>query len=649
VSRIWLCLAAVLAAAACAGPPRSGDDDASGRRLELIGEALEVVAENPGRAAELLSGAGPGATLERVRLVAWLGALEATDADPGSWQQLAEDRLPADLRSRAQLGLARALVARSEIERATAVLENASPQAREDADAALLELDDGPWRPSAAARLAVNAPDRLRRFAPAEEASAVASLSVRSRLIRAAAWREAGQPSRGAAELRRLRAAGPDERRRRLELARCEVAAGNPRRAVAAVRGLPSSDPEVQLARGEAYRRQGWQRYPRSTARSSFVRCLEAARSGIPQDEADPELERALRRLVVECGTEVGRVDEAMASWWRMESIGWESAPREWLGRRLGVAAARAGTDRGELLQLASSLPNHERCLRFWTAQISDDRDRRLDELAAPGFADLYGLWARELTGRAPPDRVELGPPVEPGPRPPNVQWLMDRDAPSLAAAEWRRVRHLRGSWPAESLAEAALAVERGRQMEAISALRSGNPELGTVMMERAPANAVTAYLPLRWAETLREAAAETGVEPWLLAGVARQESAFTAHARSPRNALGVMQLLQGTARGHARALGLGSRPELRDPELNIRLGAMELARLLDRFGAVEPALAAYNAGETRVRRWWSLQPDRRLFTEMVPIQETYNYIRRVSYLSEAYRLVYADVWGRTP
>jgi soluble lytic murein transglycosylase len=134
-----------------------------------------------------------------------------------------------------------------------------------------------------------------------------------------------------------------------------------------------------------------------------------------------------------------------------------------------------------------------------------------------------------------------------------------------------------------------------------------------------------------------------------LLAGVARQESAFTAHARSPRNALGVMQLLQGTARGHARALGLGSRPELRDPELNIRLGAMELARLLDRFGAVEPALAAYNAGETRVRRWWSLQPDRRLFTEMVPIQETYNYIRRVSYLSEAYRLVYADVWGRTP
>jgi soluble lytic murein transglycosylase len=167
--------------------------------------------------------------------------------------------------------------------------------------------------------------------------------------------------------------------------------------------------------------------------------------------------------------------------------------------------------------------------------------------------------------------------------------------------------------------------------------------------MDRAPANAVIAYLPLRWPAALRAAAAETGVDPWLLAGVARQESAFTAHARSPRNALGVMQLLQGTARGHAHAVGLSRRPDLLDPELNIRIGARELVRLLGRFGAVEPALAAYNAGETRVRRWWSAQPDRRLFTETIPIQETYNYIRRVSYLSEAYRLVWADQWEEGP
>jgi len=225
----------------------------------------------------------------------------------------------------------------------------------------------------------------------------------------------------------------------------------------------------------------------------------------------------------------------------------------------------------------------------------------------------------------------------------------MEREALALAASEWRRIRSKRGSWPSEGLAEAALADRRGRQMDAIRALKAAMPELGTVAMNVAPINGVKAYLPLRWPAALKAAAAESGLDPWLLAGVSRQESAFTAHARSPRGALGVMQLLQGTARGHARALGLGSRPELTDPEVNIRLGARELAWLVKRFGAVEPALAAYNAGETRARRWWRAENDRFRFTEAVPIPETYNYIRRVSYLSEAYRLVYAEEWGRMP
>ena len=111
----------------------------------------------------------------------------------------------------------------------------------------------------------------------------------------------------------------------------------------------------------------------------------------------------------------------------------------------------------------------------------------------------------------------------------------------------------------------------------------------------------------------------------------------------SPRNAVGVLQLLASTATPHASALGLPTPPDLRDPELNIRLGARELASLLRRFGAVEPALAAYNGGETRVRRWWRRWPDHQLFTEEIAIPETYNYVRRVVYLSEAYRWLYDD------
>jgi len=167
--------------------------------------------------------------------------------------------------------------------------------------------------------------------------------------------------------------------------------------------------------------------------------------------------------------------------------------------------------------------------------------------------------------------------------------------------------------------------------------------------MDLAPANALRGYLPLPWSAELEAAAAESGVEPWLLAGVARQESVFIARARSPAGAVGVMQLLPATARGHARALGFGAHPDLEQPELNIRIGARELRRLLDRFGAVEPALAAYNAGEGRVRRWLEEEPDRFRFTEAIPIPETYSYVRRVRSLAEAYRVFYTEQWRSGP
>ena len=119
------------------------------------------------------------------------------------------------------------------------------------------------------------------------------------------------------------------------------------------------------------------------------------------------------------------------------------------------------------------------------------------------------------------------------------------------------------------------------------------------------------------------------------------------AHAMSPRGAIGVLQLLPSTARLHARALGLGSQPDLRDPEINLRLGARELSSLMRRFGAVEPALAAYNGGLTRARGWWKRWPDRQRFTEEIPVPETYNYVRRVVFLAEAYRQVYEEEWRR--
>jgi soluble lytic murein transglycosylase len=313
------------------------------------------------------------------------------------------------------------------------------------------------------------------------------------------------------------------------------------------------------------------------------------------------------------------------------------------------VALAVAGGHREEVEQIAASLPDHERCLRFWAETGSAAPPPAQTDLTGPVFLDVYGLWQRETSGSPPQRRTALGPTVEPAPPPWEVAWLLEREATAEAAGEWRRIRTARGTTGSEGLAEADLAERRGRRNEAISVLREAFPDLGTVAMERAPGNAVLAYLPLPWSAEVRAAAAEFGIEPWLVAAVARQESGFVPHARSPRGAIGVMQLLPGTARGHALALGLGGRPDLEQPVLNLRLGSRELGRLLDAFGEVEPALAAYNAGESRVRRWWREAPDRFRFTEAIPIPETYGYVRRVRFLAEAYRVAYDHEWRMSP
>jgi len=269
-----------------------------------------------------------------------------------------------------------------------------------------------------------------------------------------------------------------------------------------------------------------------------------------------------------------------------------------------------------------------------------------LPMLTSNQVPDLYALWDIERRSAAPQPAVACASAIDPGSPPEAVSFLLELDEEGLASQEWRRIRRRRFPAPAEALAAARFEDDRGRPDLAIRVLWSSFQGLGSVSMADHPENVVRAYLPLRWAEPLKRAAREAGVDPWLLAGLARQESIFNRTARSPAGAIGVVQLLPSTARSHARALGLGRHPDLMDPAVNLEIGARELARLIRRFGAIEPALAAYNAGETRARRWWRRWPDRQRFTEAVPIPETYTYIRRVRFLGEAYRLVWADEWA---
>ena len=130
---------------------------------------------------------------------------------------------------------------------------------------------------------------------------------------------------------------------------------------------------------------------------------------------------------------------------------------------------------------------------------------------------------------------------------------------------------------------------------------------------------------------------------------LARQESLFDPEAVSRSGALGLMQLMPATAKLVARRLKLPySKARLiEDPRYNVRLGTAYLDDMLRTFGGSYPlAVAAYNAGPSRIKRWIKRYGDPRTgevdpvdWIERIPFDETRNYVQRVLESLQIYRL----------
>lgn len=133
-----------------------------------------------------------------------------------------------------------------------------------------------------------------------------------------------------------------------------------------------------------------------------------------------------------------------------------------------------------------------------------------------------------------------------------------------------------------------------------------------------------------------------------LVLALIRQESAFYPQAVSRAGARGMMQLMPATAKRVARAVGEPySRARLLDdPKYNIQLGTAYLDSMMARFGNTPAlALAAYNAGPSRVDRWIRQMGDPRTgeialidWIESIPFGETRNYVQRVLESQTVYR-----------
>jgi hypothetical protein len=106
-------------------------------------------------------------------------------------------------------------------------------------------------------------------------------------------------------------------------------------------------------------------------------------------------------------------------------------------------------------------------------------------------------------------------------------------------------------------------------------------------------------------APLVREAAKRNGLPEDLVFGIIWVESRFDPEAVSPVGARGLMQLMPGTADYLAELIGWKGRHDAFDPEFNIAAGTFYIAKLIGQFGGdVDLALAAYNAGPTKIRRW---------------------------------------------
>ena len=120
----------------------------------------------------------------------------------------------------------------------------------------------------------------------------------------------------------------------------------------------------------------------------------------------------------------------------------------------------------------------------------------------------------------------------------------------------------------------------------------------GTVRATRGSGEGVRSS---QWDDVIDFRAREQGIRPDLVRAVIQVESAFQPRARSSKGAMGLMQLMPKTARQYQ-----ARNPY--DPASNIEAGTKHLKQLLNEF-ELPLALAAYNAGETAVRRFGGIPP----------------------------------------
>jgi len=154
----------------------------------------------------------------------------------------------------------------------------------------------------------------------------------------------------------------------------------------------------------------------------------------------------------------------------------------------------------------------------------------------------------------------------------------------------------------------------------------------------------VNRLFPVKYMTEIETYAAQYDLPPALVCAVIHAESRFDSEALSSARASGLMQLVRMTADWGAVEIGMEgySYGRIFESDINIQLGCWYLQKLIQQYGSVETALAAYNAGSGNVSGWLAdarYSKDGKTLDE-IPFGETARYVEKVKRNRQIYEII---------
>ncbi len=284
--------------------------------------------------------------------------------------------------------------------------------------------------------------------------------------------------------------------------------------------------------------------------------------------------------------------------------------------------------------------------LDYWFGKENDPQ--LIEELARNYPLTYYGLKSLKIIGV---DFPRLKPPYFNVPQEPAFKRAFEKAqllySVNLLQEAKEELEHLRRLYPSSKLAKFAQGVveyELGNSILGIRLMRT-SVERSFLKGLIHPALLRRMY-PLPFKQILLKLCRRNLVDPFLVAALIHQESAFLPTAKSVAGAIGLMQLMPYTHRAVAKRMGLNSASKemLYDVLHNLRVGIYHLRELINLFSSEIKALAAYNAGVDAVKEWIeNYTEDDELFVESIPYKQTRNYVKNIILKREIYRSLYGE------